>query len=70
MLSKVVLILTSLMVDGVVQSVVSQDQSKYVNSLEIRLRSSESEVKSKSAELLALQTKLDKQVCLPISKLM
>jgi hypothetical protein len=51
-----------LIVDGVVEPVVSQDQSKYVNSLEIRLRSSESEVKSKTTELLSLQTKLDKQV--------
>jgi hypothetical protein len=52
----------SLMVDGVAENSVSPDQSKYVNSLEIRLKSSEADVKSKQADLIALQTKLDKQV--------
>lgn len=52
-----------LMVDGiVVEKAVSDDQSKYINSLEIRLRSSEQDVKNKEAKILSLQTKLDKQV--------
>jgi hypothetical protein len=52
------------MVDGVVSEAVavSPDQSKYVNSLEIRLRSSEADVKSKEANLLALNEKLNQQV--------
>jgi hypothetical protein len=49
--------------DGVVESV-SPDQSKYVNSLEIRLKSSQADVQSKETEVLTLQTKLDKQVYL------
>lgn len=48
-------------VDGVAHEI-SPDQSKYVNSLEIRLRSSEADVKSKQVDLLALQKKLDHQV--------
>ena len=52
-----------LMVDGVVvEKPISDDQSKYINSLEIRLRSSEQDVKHKEAQVLSLQTKLDKQV--------
>jgi hypothetical protein len=52
-----------LIVDGVaIEKPVSDDQSKYINSLEIRLRSSEQDVKHKEAEVLSLQTKLDKQV--------
>ena len=50
------------MADGVPENSVPSDQSKYVNSLEIRLKSSEADVKSKQADLQALQTKLDKQV--------
>ena len=49
-------------VEGIVEKTVSPDQSKYVNALEIRLKSSENDVKSKEAQLLTLQTKLDKQV--------
>ena len=52
-----------LTVDGiVVEKPVSDDQSKYINSLEIRLKSSEQDVKNKEAQILSLQTKLDKQV--------
>lgn len=58
------------MVDGVSENSVPSDQSKYVNSLEIRLKSSESDVKSKQADLQALQSKLDKQVPSLISALM
>jgi len=54
-----------LIVDGVVDVTLSPDQSKYVNSLEIRLKSSEQDVKSKEADLLTLQNKLDKQVSTP-----
>jgi hypothetical protein len=54
-------------VDGVAHEI-SPDQSKYVNSLEIRLRSSEADVKSKQADLLALQKKLDQQVPLTPSR--
>ena len=43
----------------------SNDQSKYVNSLEIRLRSSENDVKSKDTKLAALQTKFESQVLSP-----
>ena len=48
-------------VDGIVNSI-SSDQSKYINSLEIRLKSSESEVKSKDAELISLRKQLEQQV--------
>jgi len=50
------------MSDGVAENSGSPDQSKYVNSLEIRLRSSEADVKSKQTDIQALQSKLDKQV--------
>jgi hypothetical protein len=53
---------SGLIVDGIVEKTVSPDQSKYVNALEIRLKSSENDVKSKEAQLLTLQMKLDKQV--------
>ena len=53
-----------IMVDGVVSEAVAvtPDQSKYVNSLEIRLRSSEADVKSKEVNLLALNEKLNQEV--------
>ena len=62
MASKVIILRDGLTVDGIVEKAVSPDQSKYVNSLEIRLKSYENDVKSKETQLLALQTKLDKQV--------
>ena len=62
MSSKVILLRYRLIVDGIIEKAISPDQSKYVNSLEIRLKSSENDVKSKETQLLALQTKLDKQV--------
>jgi len=43
-------------VDGVVEA---GDQSKYINSLEIRLKASEADIKAKEAEI----AKLKKQVC-------
>ena len=61
--NKVVSSECELIVDGIVETSVSLDQSKYVNSLEIRLKSSEADVKSKEAEIVTLQTKLNKQVC-------
>ena len=42
-------------IDGVVEVSGSGDQSKYVNSLEIRLKSSERDIKSKEAEIARLQ---------------
>ena len=57
------------MVDGVSENSVPSDQSKYVNSLEIRLKLSEADVKSKQADIQALQSKLDKQVPSLISAL-
>jgi len=58
---KVSLFHTELRIDGVQQTSIP-DQSKYVLSLEIRLKSSEADVKSKEAEMLDLKSKLDKQV--------
>ena len=54
------------MIDGVVaEKPASDDQSKYINSLEIRLKSSENDVKNQEAEIISLRTKLEKQVYSP-----
>jgi hypothetical protein len=47
--------------DGVVAGT-SGDQSKYIHSLELRLKSSDVEIKSKDVEISALRTKLDEEV--------
>jgi hypothetical protein len=55
------------MIDGVVtEKPVSDDQSKYINSLEIRLKSSENDVKHQESEIISLRTKLEKQVRPPV----
>jgi hypothetical protein len=48
-------------VDGIVDSI-SADQSKYINSLEIRLKTSEVDVKSKESEITSLRKQLDQFV--------
>ena len=47
--------------DGVIEGI-SGDQSKYINSLELRLKSADADVKSKDAEISVLQAKLAKTV--------
>jgi chromosome segregation ATPase len=47
------------MIDGIIDtSAPPSDQSKYVNSLEIRLKSSENDVKSKESDIQSLQKEI------------
>jgi hypothetical protein len=53
-----------LTIDGIIDtSAPPSDQSKYVNSLEIRLKSSENDVKSKESEIHSLQREIKNLVC-------
>jgi chromosome segregation ATPase len=56
------------MIDGIIDtSAPPPDQSKYVNSLEIRLKSSENDVKSKESDIQSLQKEIKHLVLSPFN---